>query len=296
MSSPRKSPRRAFSLIEVLVASFVLAMLMAILAPSLSRAREQAQLTGCQANLRQLTAAFITYSLEYRDRLPGSRWDTGADWLGAGNQPGYGGREPADGTLFNRYMGRQAEAYQCPGDTADMIPGLPRYSYAASLLLSGAKTHAVTGAHYRESADVRDPFNYHPTGHDRHLRPMRHAPLLVEEERSPGNGGNFDGIWGASNGLTNRHFRSDRPYGKGCIGYVDGHAGSVRLPSYLRSGEGIPYFQSRSICYRRGRRNWVSGLSWSFGGAPRRIYGFMDSAPDASLLGVYHHLPRAGGD
>ncbi|HPM23071.1 MAG TPA: prepilin-type N-terminal cleavage/methylation domain-containing protein [Phycisphaerae bacterium] len=59
---------RGFSLIELLVCTAIIAVLLAILAPSLSAARAQAQRVQCASNLRQLAVAWHCYTGEYRGR------------------------------------------------------------------------------------------------------------------------------------------------------------------------------------------------------------------------------------
>lgn len=61
---------RAFTLIELLVVISVIAVLMAVLLPALSRARKQAQAVVCQANLRQWGVAFNLYAQSNEGRLP----------------------------------------------------------------------------------------------------------------------------------------------------------------------------------------------------------------------------------
>ncbi len=56
-----------FTLIELLVVVAIIVVLIAILLPSLSRAREQAKTTVCQSNLRQAGLGLTLYVSEYAD-------------------------------------------------------------------------------------------------------------------------------------------------------------------------------------------------------------------------------------
>ncbi len=60
---------RGFTLIEVLVVVAIIALLISILLPSLSRAREQAKITKCLANLSSLGKASVAYLTSERDRF-----------------------------------------------------------------------------------------------------------------------------------------------------------------------------------------------------------------------------------
>ncbi len=62
--------RAAFTLIELLIVVAIIALLISILMPSLSRAKEQAKATYCRNNLRSIWTGIFTYGVEYRDRLP----------------------------------------------------------------------------------------------------------------------------------------------------------------------------------------------------------------------------------
>lgn len=62
--------RNAFTLVELLVVIGIIALLIAILLPTLSRAREAARRANCLSNLRQLHHSFVFYSLGFKDQVP----------------------------------------------------------------------------------------------------------------------------------------------------------------------------------------------------------------------------------
>jgi prepilin-type N-terminal cleavage/methylation domain-containing protein len=62
---------RGFTLIEVLVVVAIIALLVAVLLPSLARAREQAKMLMCSGHLKEFSKALGMYTMEYKDKLPG---------------------------------------------------------------------------------------------------------------------------------------------------------------------------------------------------------------------------------
>jgi prepilin-type N-terminal cleavage/methylation domain-containing protein/prepilin-type processing-associated H-X9-DG protein len=67
-----------FTLIELLVVISIIALLIAILLPSLAAARESARAIKCGANQRQIGVAIVAYVGDYTDYLPPVR-DTAVD-------------------------------------------------------------------------------------------------------------------------------------------------------------------------------------------------------------------------
>jgi prepilin-type N-terminal cleavage/methylation domain-containing protein/prepilin-type processing-associated H-X9-DG protein len=100
--------QRAFTLVELLVVIGVIAILIAILLPAISRARKSAQRTACLSNLRSLSHAMVMYSDVNRGRLPN------------GNAPGVW-KDYAGANLimvkFNEGYVQSPRVFHCPSDT-----------------------------------------------------------------------------------------------------------------------------------------------------------------------------------
>jgi prepilin-type N-terminal cleavage/methylation domain-containing protein/prepilin-type processing-associated H-X9-DG protein len=64
------SQRRGFTMLEILVVIGIVTLLLGIMLPGLSRARQQAKETACLAGLQQLGLAISTYAMENEGYLP----------------------------------------------------------------------------------------------------------------------------------------------------------------------------------------------------------------------------------
>lgn len=96
-SSARK---RGFTLIELLVVVSIIALLVAILLPALSKARKQAKQVVCGVHLRQIGTVFFLYAQDYQDVLPpsygGGNWNAFYDFTRAE----LGTYDVEDGAIF----------------------------------------------------------------------------------------------------------------------------------------------------------------------------------------------------
>lgn len=138
MAGSSPSPRRAFTLVELLVVIGIIAVLIAILMPVLSKARAAANKTKCLSNMRSLALAQTLYAAEQRNLLveagDGS-FDVQGSWLGL--------LESAGAHALVRVCPSDVSAYYDNPDT-DFTPAVYRVtSYGINNYVS--PTHAPLG-------------------------------------------------------------------------------------------------------------------------------------------------------
>jgi len=99
--------RRGFTLIELLVVIAIIALLMAILLPALSKAKQQAQTIGCRANLKQYGIGLRMYLDDNQHKFPDAwTWlrSQQHNWVRKGEEP--------DG-VFWPYL-KALDVHMCP--------------------------------------------------------------------------------------------------------------------------------------------------------------------------------------
>ena len=107
---PRKASGAAFTLVELLVVIGIIAVLISILIPALSKAREQSIRTKCASNLRQIGIAAMAYAAENKGWLPHNE---SSNPFYVANRSGfvkwYDGR-----VAWQKYI-KTADCFYCPG-------------------------------------------------------------------------------------------------------------------------------------------------------------------------------------
>jgi prepilin-type processing-associated H-X9-DG protein/prepilin-type N-terminal cleavage/methylation domain-containing protein len=106
--------KTAFTLVELLVVIGIIALLIGILLPALSKARAQANEVACSSNLRQMGIALVMY-VNDTGYYPGARWDLGANNPSRSN-PGGVSHYAVWPTRLRRYMGTSGvqNVFYCP--------------------------------------------------------------------------------------------------------------------------------------------------------------------------------------
>jgi prepilin-type N-terminal cleavage/methylation domain-containing protein/prepilin-type processing-associated H-X9-DG protein len=125
----------AFTLIELLVVIAIIAILAALLLPTLSRAKEQGLSIACQNNLKQLQICWHSYAMDNFDSLPPNQsvydLNTGGPIPGANLSwtwcPGNARVDTNSANIQSGYLyayNRNAGIYHCPADRSTVeLPG-----------------------------------------------------------------------------------------------------------------------------------------------------------------------------
>jgi prepilin-type N-terminal cleavage/methylation domain-containing protein/prepilin-type processing-associated H-X9-DG protein len=103
------SRARGFTLVELLVVIGIIAVLIGILLPSLSAARQAASRTVCQSNLRQIYTASLLYAGSFNNYWPPGHFD-----LISGNLHRWHGVRPNDSAPFEFDRGPLKPFLQTP--------------------------------------------------------------------------------------------------------------------------------------------------------------------------------------
>ncbi len=143
ISNTQRYPKNAgFTLIELLVVMSIISMLMSMMLPALSKAREQGKRVVCLSNLRQLTFGWMIYATNNDDKLcsADTNWDVppppGIHWVVDG--PAVPGN-PIGGTkyaikygLLWPYVSENLDLYKCKSDSSELLR-----SYSLSRTMNG---------------------------------------------------------------------------------------------------------------------------------------------------------------
>jgi prepilin-type N-terminal cleavage/methylation domain-containing protein len=248
--------RRGFTLIELLVVIAIIALLIGILLPALSQAREAGRAVVCQSNQRQMVVAANTYASENKDRL----------WQAEGW--GKYGRPIADGPnslvvyeagLLVQYCNNVDEITACPKNqrrsldgstTVNQSTGQNFFGKTSQLLWDYTMAWRVEGANLyttTKAAYLKNPAQYAvttrpgPTAMGDDLKLFSGLPVFFEESsyfnnsltqdsQDPDPANTWAGLWGGSRGSLAGDQVSTRHNKTGSVGFMEGHAEMIKFP------------------------------------------------------------------
>lgn len=158
MSNSNRSPRRAFTLVELLVVIGIIAVLISILLPSLNAARRSASNVKCQSNLKQIGMGIVMYSNDNGGTIP---WQVWPDWSTAGYPAGSVTTQWYK--LITPYLasgkgrdGRKLDIYNMSStNVAPVISACPEWDASARWNLSAAGVASKPGYGYNTLPKLR---------------------------------------------------------------------------------------------------------------------------------------------
>ncbi len=174
---------KGFTLVELLVVIGIISVLIAILLPALSRAREEARRIACLSNLRQLGMGFYMYATENHGLYPRfADWNAEypEDWIFWEND-----RDPSQSAIAVYVGGFTVEKFRCPSDDLYRVSpthisptyGPYLYSYTFNQFCSSGP---VTGKPPVRLGTIYDPSEKY---------------ILVDEDQQSLDDGNFARTW-----------------------------------------------------------------------------------------------------
>ena len=131
-SLPADSTPAAFTLMELLLVIALIATLVGLLLPALSRAKEAGRATACLSNLRQAGIALQLYTQDHNNRLPFMRDQS----LTATNEL------PGPDQVLSNYLGN-VRGLRCPSDLQRLFETTGS-SYSWNSLLNGQNADQLT--------------------------------------------------------------------------------------------------------------------------------------------------------
>jgi prepilin-type N-terminal cleavage/methylation domain-containing protein len=144
--------KRGFTLIELLVVVAIIALLIAILIPSLGKAREQARRAVCAANLKAIGSGTAIYAAENADSVPILGGSAGGWWW---DLPKTGDTGIADVIINARASSTNSNPqsvrriWYCPsnkGQNEDFASGVDLWDFAGSYRVVGYAWYAARPA------------------------------------------------------------------------------------------------------------------------------------------------------
>jgi len=216
---------KGFTLIELLVVIAIIAILAAMLLPSLSRAKAKATCTQCMSNYRQLQLGWLMYTHDNNDSLAVNIWQDeqnhvqNENWLSGWLDPITANTK--DNTNTSLFLDvkfgtlgpytKSAGAYRCAASRVTCVEGGERYPLCRNVSMSvamGTPNGAFDGMSFHKLANIT------------RISPSM-AFVFIDERDDSIDDGEFL-FYQTMNEIPN--FPAAYHAGSGCLSFADGHA------------------------------------------------------------------------
>jgi prepilin-type N-terminal cleavage/methylation domain-containing protein/prepilin-type processing-associated H-X9-DG protein len=148
---------KAFTLIELLVVIAIIAVLMAILMPSLRAAKDHSRRIHCVSNVKYLALGWFMYQDDNDGELVPGHTNPG-NWVlrpAEGDTVEQKKQAIRDGLLYP-YVGKEVDVYACPSDQRENDPR--NYTFRSFSIAGGANGESWSGySQAKKYTDLRKP-------------------------------------------------------------------------------------------------------------------------------------------
>jgi type II secretory pathway pseudopilin PulG len=205
---------KKFTLVELIIACAVFGILLTILLPSLSNAREKAKIAVCLSNQRQTSTAYNMYAVQNNQNAVYTYWYSA--W---GGTPGTWNYFPDSKRLLNAYLTNKKVAW-CPSDKGEAFSGSPHKHIGLGTGASHWNIKWNDGSHRPQYLDNFAGSSFHGsklniTSFDRPDLKSLFVTLHL----------NFSFDWANRNTpIGQRMLWHDKKNFKDTVGFADGHA------------------------------------------------------------------------